>query len=222
MLPEIGEEGQRRLLRSSVLIVGVGGLGSAAALYLTAAGVGHIGLADPDRVSASNLQRQVLYSENEVGMKKCEMAHLRLKALSGLTTMECYDNGITAQNAKEIIGKYDLVIDCCDNFATRYLLDEVCHQTRRTWVHGAIGNFTGQVTVFNGKRGVRYCDLYPDREVLCRQQATPQGVLGALPGIIGTMQASEAVKCIVGFGEPLDGRLFRINIKTMETDIIEL
>lgn len=222
MLPEIGEEGQRRLQRSSILIVGVGGLGSAAALYLTAAGVGHIGLADPDRVSVSNLQRQILYSESEVGMKKCEMAYLRLKALSSLTTTECYNDGITPQNAREIIGKYDLIIDCCDNFATRYLLDDVCRETGRAWVHGAIGDFTGQVTIFNGRKGISYSYLYPDREELTLRKAAPQGVLGTLPGIIGTLQASEAIKYIVGFGDSLDGRLFRINTKSLETDIMEL
>lgn len=222
MLPEIGEEGQRRLLRSSVLVVGVGGLGSAAALYLTAAGVGRIGLADPDRVSVSNLQRQVLYTQNEVGMKKSEMAQLRLKALSPLTTTEGYDSGLSPQNARQLIGDYDLVIDCCDNFATRYLIDDVCHETGKPWIHGAIGDFTGQVALFNGRRRVRYTHLYPDREELCRKAAAAQGVIGTLPGIIGTIEASEAIKYIVGMDDTLDGRLFRMDTRSLRTEILEL
>lgn len=221
-LPEIGEEGQRRLLRASVLIVGVGGLGSAAALYLTAAGIGRIGLADPDRVSLSNLQRQVLYAEEEVGMKKCEMAQHRLKALSPHTTTECYDTGITTENARHIIESYDIVVDCCDNFPTRYLLDDVCRAASKPWVHGAIGAFKGQVAIFNGRRGKTYRELYPMREELCALPNTPQGVLGALPGVVGTLQASETVKFLLDIPTPLDGKLFTIDLKSLETEILEL
>lgn len=167
MLPEIGERGQRRLSEASVLIVGIGGLGSAAALYLTGAGVGRIGLADADTVSKSNLQRQVLYTEGQVGMPKSAAARERLAALSSHTAFECWPEGITPENARPILAGYDLILDCCDNFPTRYLLDDVCAAFRKPWVHGSIGEFYGQVTVFNGRKGRRYSDLYPDREALC-------------------------------------------------------
>ena len=151
MLPEIGEQGQRRLSEASVLIVGIGGLGSAAALYLTGAGVGRIGLADADMVSKSNLQRQVLYTERQIGMPKSAAARERLAALSSHTAFECRPEGITPENARPILDGYDLILDCCDNFPTRYLLDDLCAACRKPWVHGSIGEFYGQVTVFNGR-----------------------------------------------------------------------
>ena len=167
MLPEIGDEGQRRLAASSVLIVGLGGLGSAVAPYLTGAGVGRLGLADPDRVSESNLPRQTLYTESQIGRPKPEAARERLAALSSATRFDLYPDGLTAANARELVAAYDLVVDCCDNFATRYLLDEVCAAEGRPWVYGSIGAFHGQVSLFNGRGKRRYTELYPDREALC-------------------------------------------------------
>ena len=218
MLPEIGEQGQRRLSEASVLIVGIGGLGSAAALYLTGAGVGRIGLADADTVSKSNLQRQVLYTERQIGMPKSAAARERLAALSSHTAFECRPEGITPENARPILDGYDLILDCCDNFPTRYLLDDLCAACRKPWVHGSIGEFYGQVTVFNGRKGRRYSDLYPDREALCARPRITQGVLGTVPGVIGTLQASEAIKYLC---EPLDGRLFTIDLRTLQTQIID-
>ena len=220
MLREIGPEGQRRLAEASVLVVGVGGLGSPAALYLTGAGVGRLGLADPDRVSESNLQRQTLYTESQIGRPKTEAARERLSALCSQTRFTCYDEGLTAENAREVIEGYDLVVDCCDNFPTRYLIDDACAACGKPWVHGSIGEFQGQVALFNGRTGRRYAELYPDREALCRRPRTTSGVLGTVPGVIGTLEASEAIKWIVGFGEPLDGRLFTLDLKTLQTEII--
>lgn len=220
MLREIGPEGQRRLAEASVLVVGVGGLGSPAALYLTGAGVGRLGLADPDRVSESNLQRQTLYTESQIGRPKTEAARERLSALCSQTRFTCYDEGLTAENAREVIEGYDLVVDCCDNFPTRYLIDDACAACGKPWVHGSIGEFQGQVALFNGRSGRRYAELYPDREALCRRPRTTSGVLGTVPGVIGTLEASEAIKWIVGFGEPLDGRLFTLDLKTLQTEII--
>lgn len=154
MLPEIGEQGQRRLSEASVLIVGIGGLGSAAALYLTGAGVGRIGLADADTVSKSNLQRQVLYTERQIGMPKSAAARERLAALSSHTAFECRPEGITPENARPILDGYDLILDCCDNFPTRYLLDDLCAACRKPWVHGSIGEFYGQVTVSTAGKAV--------------------------------------------------------------------
>ena len=221
LLPEIGPEGQQRLLRSAVLLVGLGGLGSAVAPALAAAGVGRIGLADPDTVGESNLQRQTLYTERQIGQPKCEAARERLAALSSHTLYDLHAEGITPENARRIIAGYDLVIDCCDNFPTRYLLDDVCVACGKPWVHGAIGAFGGMVTVFNHRRAKRYAELYPDREALCAREQTVQGVVGTVPAVVGALEASEALKILARFGEMLDGRLFTIDLKTMQTELTD-
>lgn len=222
MLPDFGEEGQRRLLASSALVVGVGGLGSAAALYLTAAGVGRIGLIDADVVSESNLQRQVLYTEAEVGLPKVERAHRRLEALNAATRFECIDGRLTAANAAEIVARYDAVVDGCDNFATRYVIDDACAACGKPYVYGTIGEFQGQVSVFNYRGGRRYADLYPEREELAARPAKGAGVMGATPGVIGCIEASETVKLLSGCGEVLRNRLFWIDLKTMQSRIFEI
>lgn len=221
ILEEIGEQGQKKLQDSSVLIVGLGGLGSPVSLYLTGAGIGRIGLADPDTVSESNLQRQVLYSQAQVGTPKTDAAHKRLSALSPHTRFDRYPQGITPENARELVRQYDLTIDCSDRFQVRYLLDDACAECGKPWIHGSIGQFFGQVGVMNHRRARRYIDLYPDREALCALAPASAGVLGAVPGIIGTIQACEAVKLLVGFGRLLDGRLMSIDTKTMETTIVD-
>ncbi len=221
MLPEIGEEGQRRLAASAVLIVGLGGLGSAVAPSLTGAGVGRLGLADPDRVSVSNLPRQTLYTESQIGRPKPEAARERLAALSSATRFDLYPERLTAANARELVAAYDLVVDCCDNFATRYLLDETCAAVGRPWVYGSIGAFHGQVSLFNGHGKRRYTELYPDREALCALLPAASGVIGPTPGVVGALEAAEAIKWLAGFGEPLDGRLLTLDLKTMQTETIE-
>lgn len=221
LLPEIGPEGQQRLQRSAVLLVGLGGLGSAVAPALVGAGVGRIGLADPDTVSESNLQRQTLYTERQIGQPKCEAARQRLAALSSHTLFDLHAKGITPENARRIIADYDLVIDCCDNFPTRYLLDDACAACGKPWVHGAIGAFGGMVTVFNHRRAKRYAGLYPDREALCAREHAVQGVVGTVPAVVGALEASEALKLLAGFGDVLDGRLFTIDLKTMHTELMD-
>lgn len=221
MLAEIGEEGQRRLLASSVLIVGLGGLGAAVATYLTGAGVGRIGLCDPDRVSLSNLQRQVLYTEQQIGMPKVEEAARRLGAQSSSTIFDLHPDGLTEENGKTLAAGYDLLVDCTDNFPTRYLIDDICHRLGKPWVYGSIGEFRGQVAVMNHLNGRRYADLYPDRDALCALPRKTAGVIGVVPGVIGAIEASEALKLIAGFGDPLDGRLFSIDLLTLSTSIIE-
>lgn len=221
LLPEIGAEGQQRLLRSAVLLVGLGGLGSAVAPALVGAGVGRLGLADPDTVSESNLQRQTLYTERQIGQPKCEAARQRLAALSSHTLFDLHAEGITPENARRIIADYDLVIDCCDNFPTRYLLDDACAACGKPWIHGAIGAFGGMVTVFNHRRAKRYAELYPDREALCAREQEVQGVVGTVPAVVGALEASEALKLLAGFGEVLDGRLFTIDLKTMHTELMD-
>lgn len=220
MLAEIGEQGQRRLRESGVLIVGLGGLGAPAATYLAGAGVGRIGLADNDVVSLSNLQRQTLYTENQVGMPKTDAARQRLSAMNSGVEFEAYSEGLTSGNARGIIGKYDLVVDCCDNFATRYLIDDVCAELGKPWVHGSIGEFHGQVSVFNYQQGRRYAELYAEREALCALPRTTAGVVGAVPGVVGAIEASEALKILARFGTVAEGVLFTIDLLTLQTTLI--
>lgn len=221
MLPEIGEEGQRRLKASTVLIVGLGGLGSVVATYLTGAGVGSLVLADNDVVSLSNLQRQVLYAEREIGQQKALCAQRRLAAQSSDVSFNVVTDGLTDENAERLIVGADVVVDCTDNFATRYLIDDTCAALGKPWVYGSLSAFGGQVAVFNYRSGIRYRDLYPDYNELAERAAASGGVIGPVPGVIGALEALETLKIIVGFGKVLDGRLFTVDLLTLNNDIIE-
>ena len=197
ILPELGEEGQQRIQRAKVLIVGVGGLGSPVALYLTGAGVGIIGLMDDDVVSISNLQRQILYSEAEVGMPKAIQAKKRLEALNSSIQINAYPNRLTTENAAGIISQYDIVVDGCDNFATRYLINDTCVQLGKIYVYGAIRAFDGQVSVFNYQGGPDYRHFFPDEDEMLSMPHPPKGVLGVTPGIVGCTEATEDRKSVV-------------------------
>ena len=221
MLSQIGEEGQRRLLASRVAVIGVGGLGSAVAAYLAGAGVGTLLLADPDTVSLSNLQRQILYSECETGMPKVYCAARRLRELNSDTEIICCPDGLIPENGKRLLAACDLVIDCTDNYPTRYLIDDICAELSIPWLYGSIGEFHGQLTLFGGTACKRYTDLYPDREALCALPRTTLGVLGAVPGVIGSMQACEAVKYLATGHATLDGRLCTVDLLTFDTSIID-
>jgi len=214
MLPPFGPEGQKKLSEAKVLLVGVGGLGSPVSTYLTAAGVGRLGLVDADVVSLTNLQRQVLYSEAEIGMLKVNCAKKRLLALSSHTQIDTYPFFFTEENAKEILSQYDVVVDGCDNYATRFLIDEVSKELNRPYIYGSIGEFFGQVSVFNYKNGPRYSDLYSKEEL--KDKKVVKGVLGPVPGVIGAMEAIECIKVITGMGEPLSGRLLTMDLLTMQ------
>lgn len=220
ILPEWGEKGQQRLQQAKVLIVGVGGLGSPAALYLTGAGVGTIGLADDDVVSVSNLQRQILYSEAEVGMPKVLCAKRRLEALNRDVRIHAYPVRLTEANADEIIRAYDIVVDGCDNFATRYLINDTCVKWGKVYVYGAIRAFEGQVSVFNYRGGPDYRRLFPDEAEMLSMPSPPKGVLGVTPGMVGCAEAAEVLKMIGEYGEVLSGKLWTIHLKTMETHLI--
>ena len=222
ILPELGEEGQQRIQRAKVLIVGVGGLGSPVALYLTGAGVGTIGLMDDDVVSISNLQRQILYSEAEVGMPRAIQAKKRLEALNSSIQINAYPNRLTTENAAGIISQYDIVVDGCDNFATRYLINDTCVQLGKIYVYGAIRAFDGQVSVFNYQGGPDYRHFFPDEDEMLSMPHPPKGVLGVTPGIVGCTEATEVLKIIGGYGEVLSGKLWIIDLKTMETHILSL
>lgn len=222
ILPEIGEEGQNKLSKAKVLIVGVGGLGSPIALYLAGAGVGSIGLIDDDVVSVSNLQRQVLYTEEEVGLPKAAQAKKRLEALNRDIKVEAYNMRLTDGNADDIISGYDIVVDGCDNFQTRYLINDTCRKLGKVYVYGAIRAFDGQVSVFNYNGGPDYRTLFPDEEEMKLMPAPPKGVIGATPGLIGCVEAGEVLKIIVGYGEVLSGKLWYIDLKTMQANTILL
>lgn len=222
ILPEIAEEGQRKLKDARVLIVGVGGLGSPIALYLAGAGVGTIGLVDDDVVSESNLQRQVLYTEQEVGLPKAFQAQKHLQSLNGTLQIHAYPTRLTAENAEAICADYDIIVDGCDNFATRYLINDTCVRLNKVYVYGAIRAFDGQVSVFNYQNGKNYRDLFPDESEMASMSPPPKGVLGLTPGVIGCVEAGEVIKIICGYGEVLSGKLWHIDLKTMDSYTILL
>jgi len=208
LLPEVGEAGQLRLLESKVLLLGAGGLGSPAALYLAAAGVGTLGIVDMDVVDASNLQRQVLHNLDRVGERKVDSAKKTLTALNPDVTVVTHDVRLGADNVREIIEGYDVVVDGTDNFPTRYLLNDASLLTRVPVVHGSIFRFEGQVTVFRPYDGPCYRCLLPEPPPPeLAPSCAEAGVLGVLPGIVGSIQALEAIKLLLGLGEPLVGRL---------------
>lgn len=221
ILPEIGEEGQRKLEQASVLLIGVGGLGSAVSLYLTAAGIGHLGIIDDDVVSETNLQRQVLYTEEEVGRSKVLCAQKRLNALNHLVQIDTYAERFSAENAETLIGRYDIVVDGSDNFTTRYLISQVTAKLQKPYVYGAIREFDGQVSVFNLPGGRCYRDLFPEEET-AGMPIPPKGVFGVLPGMVGCAEATEVIKLITGCGESLSGKLWTIDLKTMQSYTIEV
>lgn len=215
-LPEVGQEGQEKLKSASVLLVGAGGLGSPASMYLAAAGVGRIGIVDFDRVEESNLQRQVLYGTSHVGEPKLDIARERLEDLNPHIDIEVHETELTSDNALEIIDDYDIVADGTDNFPTRYLVNDACVMTGTPNVYASIFRFEGQVSVFATEDGPCYRCLYeepppPGLVPSCAEG----GVLGVLPGIVGSMQATEVIKLICGIGEPLIGRLLMIDALDM-------
>ena len=216
LIPEVGEAGQHKLLRSKVLLIGAGGLGSPAAYYLAAAGVGQLGIVDSDVVDTTNLQRQILHSTERVGEPKALSAKQTLEALNPDVTVVPYQERLTSENIDRIIADYDVIIDGADNFPTRYLLNDASVKWNKPVVHGSIYRFEGQITVFkprprdgadNGPTGPCYRCLFPtppppEMAPSCAEA----GVLGVLPGVIGTLQANEAIKLLLGIGEPLIGR----------------
>jgi adenylyltransferase/sulfurtransferase len=208
IMPEVGMDGQKRLKAASVLLIGAGGLGSPLGLYLAAAGVGRIGLVDFDVVDFSNLQRQVLHGTPDVGRPKLHSAKDRLQAINPEVRIDLYETHLTSANALQILGPYDIVIDGTDNFPTRYLVNDACVLLGKPNVYGSIFRFDGQATVFYPGRGPCYRCLYPEPPPPGEVPSCAEGgVLGVLPGLVGCIQATEAVKLILGRGEPLIGRL---------------
>ena len=223
ILPGLGLEGQLKLKAAKVLVVGAGGLGSPVLLYLAAAGIGTIGIIDHDRVDASNLQRQVLFGTKDIGKSKAQTAAQHLLGLNPNIQIVVYDHALNIENAMEIVAQYDIIADGTDNFPTRYLVNDACVLLGKINVHAAIFRFDGQVAVFNaplanGERSSNYRDIFPHPPAAGSvPDCAEGGVLGVLPGIIGSMQASEVIKLAAGLGAPLVDRIFIFDALRMES-----
>jgi len=228
ILPEINIEGQKKLKNSKVLVVGAGGLGAPLLLYLTAAGVGNIGIVDFDVIDETNLQRQVLFATSEVSQKKVDIARSKLNDLNPHVQIKTYPTQLTSENAIELIRDYDVVADGSDNFPTRYLVNDACVMLGKTNVYASIFRFEGQVSVFNyldenGFYGPNYRDLFPTPPPPGMVPSCAEGgVLGVLPGIIGCMQANEVIKVITKVGNPLSGRLFLFDALNFESRTLKV
>lgn len=222
-LPDFGPETQEKLKAGRILVIGAGGLGAPLLQYLTAAGVGTIGVVDFDRVDVSNLQRQVLFGTSDVGKQKSAVAIRKLRAQNPHVTFIEHNAKLDSHNAMDILAGYDIVADGTDNFPTRYLVNDACVLLAKPFVYAAIYQFEGQVSVFNFDDGPNYRDLFPEPpppEMV--PNCAEGGVLGVLPGIIGSMQASEAIKVIAGIGQPLSGRMFLFDALSFTTQIIHI
>jgi adenylyltransferase/sulfurtransferase len=218
-LPEIGREGQEKLRRARVLIVGVGGLGSPISTYLTGAGIGHLGLVDDDVVSESNLHRQVLYTEAELGQPKVDCAIRRLTAMNHHVDITGHACRFTADNADALAEGYDIIVDGCDNYDTRYLLDDTARRHGIPYVYGAVSGFQGQATVFNlGTPAHHYRDLYPTAP----PAPTDRSLVGMTPAVIGSIMAHEVIKIVCGYGPTLAGRLWTIDLRQMSQFTLDL
>lgn len=223
ILPDVGLDGQRKLKAGRILLIGAGGLGSPLALYLAAAGVGTLGLVDFDVVDVSNLQRQVLHGTKDVGRPKLESARDRIRDVNPHVHVEAYETRLTSENALDIIQDYDVVIDGTDNFATRYLTNDACVLLGKPNVYGSIFRFEGQASVFAVEDGPCYRCLFPEPPPPGLVPSCAEGgVLGVLPGLVGTIQATEGIKLILGVGEPLVGRLLLIDALTMQFRTVRL
>ena len=223
LLPEVGIEGQKKLLDAKVLMLGAGGLGSPAAMYLAAAGVGTIGIVDMDDVDASNLQRQILHNVDRIGDRKVDSAKKTLTMLNPDVDVVTYDTRLDASNIMEILEGYDVVVDGADNFPSRYLLNDASVKLGIPVVHGSIFRFEGMVSVFHPTEGPTYRDMVPEPPPAeLAPSCAEAGVLGVLPGIVGSIQALETIKVILGLGEPLIGRILSIDTTEMEFRVFNL
>lgn len=220
ILSQLGTEGQAKLASAKVLVVGAGGLGSPVLMYLAAAGVGHLGIVDDDVVSLSNLQRQILYKTDDIGLPKVDRAAHYLNQMNPEVNVTTYLSMLSTENALAIIDNYDIVVDATDNFPSRYMINDACFLLEKPLVYGAVSNFEGQVAVFNvttdnGTKSAHYRDIFPDPPMENEiGNCAEIGVLGVLPGTIGCIQASEVIKLITGIGNPLTNQLQTVNLLT--------
>lgn len=223
LLHDIGIDGQKKLLETKVLIIGVGGLGSPVALYLSAAGIGTIGLVEFDTVDISNLQRQVLYDSACLDEKKSLIAKEKLLKLNPTINIIAYDVPLDKDNAEEIISKYDYVVDATDNFYVRYLISDTCEKLEKPYVYGSVFEFEGQVSVFCTKEGFTYRDLFPNETLEVKELGIlDKGILGTTPGVIGCIQATEVIKLVLNIGENLIGKLLIYDALEMDFQKVSL
>jgi molybdopterin/thiamine biosynthesis adenylyltransferase/rhodanese-related sulfurtransferase len=208
IMPEVGVEGQEKLKAAKILMIGAGGLGSPSGLYLAASGIGEITILDPDTVDVSNLQRQILHDSSSVGMPKVESAKRRMNEVNPFVKINAYQDSVNTENVMDLVASHDIVVDGTDNFETRYIVNDACVLNKKLNVYGSIFRFDGQVTVFGSEEGPCYRCLYPEPPPPGMVPSCAEGgVLGILPGVVGTIQATEAIKLIIGQGNPLIGRL---------------
>jgi len=223
ILSEVGHEGQSKITKAKVLVVGAGGLGCPVLQYLAAAGIGTLGIIDFDVVEESNLQRQILFGTSSIGRNKALVAKERLEDLNPTISINAYPEKLTSNNVLELFKDYDIIVDGTDNFATRYLINDAALLTHKPIVYGAIYKFEGQVSVFNYQNGPSYRCLFPNPPQLGSvANCSEVGVLGVLPGIIGTLQANEVIKIVLGFDHVLSGKLFCFNAKTVQTTTLKI
>ncbi|MCG8699014.1 MAG: HesA/MoeB/ThiF family protein [Bacteroidales bacterium] len=222
VLPGFGEDRQEKLKKTSVLVVGAGGLASPLLIYLTSMGIGKIGIIDDDKVSITNLQRQILYNSNQLNESKVEKARERLLAINPNVNIDIFHTRITLQNAFELATNYNIICDCSDNFETRYVSNEISKKLKIPFVFASVRHYEGHVSVFNYKKGISYTDLFPEPPVINEHDESEKGILGIVPGVIGTLQACEVVKIATGIGEVLDGKLLTYNTLNHKQHIISL
>ncbi|MFR9651651.1 MAG: HesA/MoeB/ThiF family protein [Rikenellaceae bacterium] len=219
-LKEVGECGQQRLAEASVLIVGVGGLGSPIATLLTSSGVGRIGIIDSDVVSISNLPRQTLYTEQDLGLPKVECAKRRLSAMNSTTIIESYNERLTSENCMRIVSNYDILVDGTDNADSRYLIDEICAELHKPYIYGAISGFKGQVSIFHYQDSGGYRDLYPKESQPA--PTPPPAVISTTPALVGAIEANEVMKIVIGDKNTLTSKLLNIDLLSYRVEIFEI
>jgi molybdopterin/thiamine biosynthesis adenylyltransferase len=222
ILDEIGEKGQEKLSKAKVLIIGLGGLGAPVSLYLTAAGVGTLGLAEYDKVDISNLQRQIIYTEADIGLSKNDSAVKHLEQLNSKVNFIQYKEMLTETNALKIFKDYDYVIDATDNFQTKFLINDTCKELNQPYVYGSIYNFEGQVSIFCANGGPTYRSLNKANTNTSNLTTNDLGVFGVLPGVIGCIQATETIKLICNIGEPLIGKMLIYDALEMRFQIVKI